>query len=224
VRPYKKNQSLGKRSQKLTLGEFRPFILAVLIVMLIATAVLSDKQESREPVRFSTKPVSSAEFEDKRFSSVDQITEAGEYLYIVPNNGDGFIQVYDLGGNYLHSLFFLERKNGLFQTASVGDTFYVEDQNHNVFVFCEGQFREYVKRDEAAKRFSTIPFVWKGFAQGYEIRKCDLWRVRDGEAVLVIPDLLHFNRASNVICLTALLGLGFFYLAASWFKRRRTNQ
>lgn len=215
---------LGKENQRVTLDEFRPILLAMMILLTIFSAIASEREKSREPVRRYFMPVSSEEFGDQRFTGVSQIVEAGEYLYILPDEHEGFIQVYDLAGNYQHSLFFTESMNGAFVMAYEDGLFYVQDETGNVYVFLNGEFQEYVKRETAEERFAHIGFVWRGSTPGYQFRGKDLWRISGGNEALVIHNLLSIDTQSASIVLTALLILGFFWLLAGFLKRRRTSQ
>ena len=214
---------LGKENQSVTLEEIRPFLLFLVIALMIAGPVLSDMERSREPVRFASKPVSSAEFGDRRFQFVDQIVEAGEYLYILPDEQEGFIQVYDLKGVYQHSLFFTEISNGVFVMAYEDGLFYVQNQTGDVYVFRDEEFREYVKRTTAKEQFAHIGFVWQGSTPGYKFRGNDLWRISDENEMLLIPDLVTFDTQAAVIVLSVLLCLGVFWKVVSYLKRRRIN-
>lgn len=215
---------LGKENQRVTLDEFRPVLIAIMILLAIFCLMSSETEMAKEPQRRYFEPVSSNEFEDRRFTDISQIVEAGDNLYILPNDHNGFIQVYDLKGNYRHSLFFTESMNGAFVMACENEAFYVQNQTGDVFVFQEGEFQEYVKRESAKERFAHIGFVWQGSTPGYVIRGNDLWRVSDGEEVLLIPDLLRVDTREVTVVLTALLALAFFWITASHLKHRRTRQ
>lgn len=214
---------LGKENQRMKLDEFRPVLLLLMILLGLYCVMPSEVEAAKEPQRRYFEPVSSEEFGDERFTGISQIVEAGAYLYILPNEHEGFIQVYDPAGNYQHSLFFTESMNGAFIMAYEDGTFYVQNQTGDVFVFQKGKFQEYVKREAAKDRFAHIGFVWQGSTPGYELRGSDLWRVSDGEEVLLIPDLLRIDTQEVMVVLAALSVIGFFCMAASYLKRRRTN-
>lgn len=224
MRPHKAEHTPGKPNHNLTRDEFRPYLLLLMFCVLIINVVTSERKQSREPIRFTDRPVFSTEFEDRKPYAFDQIIEAGEYLYVLPVNNNGFIQVYDLMGNYRHSLFFLEESKGVFTMAAEGDTFYVENQSGDVFVFRNGEFLEYVQRKQAKERFEHIEFVWQGSTPGYVIRGTDLWRVSaDGEE-LVMADFVPFDASFAVACITAFLSIGILWLVASWLKKKRVNR
>lgn len=215
---------LGKENQRVNLAEFRPVMLLAMFLLAMYCVISGELNAAKEPQRRYFEPVSSDEFGEVRFNSISQIVEAGDNLYILPNNHNGFIQVYDLTGSYRHSLFFTESMNGAFTMAYEDGIFYVQDQTGNVYVFLNGEFREYVKRETAKDRFAHIEFVWMGSTPGYQFRGKDLWRIADGQEALVIPALLSYDTQSATIALTVLLMLGSCWLLASILKRRRTNQ
>jgi hypothetical protein len=211
---------LGKRNQRVTMDEFRPFLIAMMILLAIYCVISSEMEADKEPQRRYFEPVSSKEFGTRRFTGISQIVEAGENLYILPNDHNGFIQVYDLNGNYRHSLFFTESMNGAFTMAYENGMFYVQDQTGNVYVFQEGEFKEYVKREKAQERFADIAFVWQSSTPGYELLGSDLWRVSEAKEVLVIDDLLRVDTRSMGVTVGVLLALAVFWLSANYLKRR----
>lgn len=224
MRPHKTVHTPGKPNRNFTLDEFRPFLLFLMLCILIINAVASERERSEEPVRFSNRPVFSTEFGDRKPYAVDQIIEAGEFLYVLPDDNDGFVQVYDLKGSYQHSLFFLEESKGAFTMAAEGDMFYVENQSGDVFVFRNGEFLEYVQRKQAKDRYDHIEFVWQGSTPGYVIRGTDLWRVSEDREELVMTDFVRFDASFAVACITAIVSIGTLWLVAGWIKRKRMNQ
>lgn len=224
MHPHKTKHTPGKADHDLAQDGFRSFLLFMMICIMTVGVVLSDKERAREPVRFSGRPVFSAEFEDKKPYTVDQIIEAGEYLYVLPNDTDGFVQVYDLKGSYQHSLFFPEESNGVFRMAAEGNAFYFRNQSSDVFVFRDGAFLEYVPWKLARERFAHIDFEGHGSSPGYEIRGTDLWRVLEDQEELVMADFVWFDASLALACMTALLCIGILSLAVGWLKRRRVNR
>lgn len=224
MRPYKAEHTPGKPNHNLTVDEFRPYLLFLLICIMIISVAKSDRERAWEPVRFASRPVYSTEFGDKKPYTIDQIMEAGEFLYVLPDDTDGFVQVYDLMGNYQHSLFFLEESKGVFTMAAEGDTFYVENKSGDVFVFRNGEFLEYVQRKQVKERFSHIELVWQESTPGYVIRGTDLWRVSEDGEELVMADFVRFDASFAVEILTAFGSIGALWLLAGWIKRRRMNK
>lgn len=214
---------LGKENQRVTLAEFRPVLLLAMILLALYCVISGELNAAKEPQRRYFEPVSSDEFGEVRFNSISQIVEAGDNLYILPNNHSGFIQVYDLTGSYHHSLFFTESMNGAFTMACEDGLFYVQDQTGNVYVFRDGEFQEYVNRETAKTRFAHIGFVWRDSSPEYQFRGKDLWRTADGKETLVIPDLISFDTQSATIALTVLLMLGSCWRLAGFLKGRRTS-
>lgn len=224
MHPHKTKHTPGKADQDLAQDGFRSFLLFMMICIMTVGVVLSDKERAREPVRFSGRPVFSAEFEDKKPYTVDQIIEAGEYLYVLPDDTDGFVQVYDLKGSYQHSLFFPEESNGVFRMAAEGNAFYFRNQSSDVFVFRDGAFLEYVPWKLARERFAHIDFEGHGSSPGYEIRGTDLWRVLEDQEELVMADFVRFDASFAVEFLTAFGSIGALWLLAGWIKRKRMNK
>ena len=224
MRQQKTEHTPGKRNHNLTLDELRPFLLFLMLCILLISAVTSERERSSEPVRFSNKPVFSTEFGDRKPYAIDQIIEAGEYLYVLPDDTAGFVQVYDLKGSYQHSLFFLEETKGVFRMAAEGDTFYFRNQSSDVFVFRNGEFIEYVQWKTARERFPHVDFERRSSTPGYVIRGTDLWRVSADREELVMADFVRFDASFVVQCITAIVSIGALWLVAGWIKRKRMNR
>lgn len=224
MRPAKKSQPIFQKNKNLTLDEFRPYLFFLMLCVLLISTAASDREHAREPVRFSSKPVYSTNFGDRKPRTIDQIMEAGDYLYVLPSRYDGFVQVYDLQGSYQHSLFFLEANNGAFMMACEDGLLYVQDQRGNVFVFRGNEFLEYVPRKLARDRFSLIKFEWESSTPGYVIRGTDLWRVSEDGEELVMADFVRFDASFAVGILTAFASIGILWLLAGWIKKKRMNR
>lgn len=213
---------LGKQNQRVTAEEFRPLIIAVLLAMLVFLQIKEVAEGPKAPMRVLGTPVSSTEFGDETFSTVYAVLEVGDFLYVMPSGSNGMLQVYDLNGNYQQSLFFEASGKGGFALGADGDVLYVEDINDNVYVFENGEFREFVKEKDAERRFAHIQFRHQGGTPGYEIRSGDLWRVSDGNEVLLISELTDYGMSAAWTLLSAVPPIGILWLTASYLKRRRT--
>lgn len=224
MRLHKTEHTPGKPNHNQTLDEFRPFLLFLMLCILIINTVASERERSGEPVRFASKPVFSTEFGERKPYAVDQIIEVGEFLYVLPDDTDGFVQVYDLKGNYQHTLFFLEEPNGAFRMAAEGDAFYFRNQSNDVFVFRNGEFMEYVPRKIARERFANIDFERQDSSPGYVIRGTDLWHVSEDREALVMADFVRFDASFAMECITAILSIGTLWLVAVWLKRKHMNR
>ena len=212
-----------KTNYKMTQDEFRPYLLFAMLCLMVVSVTLTARERAAEPVRFASKPVFSTDYAGKRANTVSQIIESGNYLYILPDDTKGFVQAYDLCGNYQHTLFFLEESNGVFTMAAEGNLFYVQNQSGDVYVFREGIFLEYVERKIAKDRFAYIGFVWQGSSPNYRIRGTDLYRIAGDKAELVIADIVRFNAQSATIILGTLVFIGMLWLFAYYLKRRRSG-
>ena len=223
MRQQKTEHTPGKPNHNFPLDELCPFILFLMLCILLISAVTSERERSSEPVRFSNKPVFSTEFGGRKPYAVAQIIEAGEYLYVLPSDHAGFVQVYDLKGSYQHSLFFLEEAKGVFRMAAEGDAFYFRNQSSDVFVFRNGEFIEYVQWKTARERFPHVDFERRSSTPGYVIRGTDLWRVSADREELVMADFVRFDVSFAVQCITAIVSIGALWLVAGWIKRKRMN-
>lgn len=221
MRPARKNPPEPKQHKYLTLDEFRPVLMVLVLLIWIQMSVAADRTAAREPVTLSNAPSYSSDFEDRKSYFIDTLVEFEDRIYILPNSGQGFVQVYDLLGTYQYSMFFLEHRNGGFFLGTDGEYLYVKDKRSNVFVFQNGQFLRYEKREHAEKRPAGL---WQS-TPGYEIRGRDLWRVSDDREALIIENLTASAAEDyDSIVLRYILPTGLLWIVGSWIKRRRLKK
>ena len=89
-------------------------ICAVLAALMLAYYLYSTSSHNAYPEAAYGKPAVSTEYPQMDIS-MEQVVEAGQYLYVLHHHSNGIVQVYDLGGTYLHTLFFYcHGKGGFF--------------------------------------------------------------------------------------------------------------
>ena len=210
---------IGEKNIRVTLDEFRPVLVAMLVLAVIFAFIKEGWNSAAEPVTLSNVPSYSTEFENERFYSVDTLVELGERIYILPGRGRGFVQVFDLDGTYQYSMFFLDHDNGGFSLGTDGEYVYVRDKRCNIYVFLNDAFLKYERREEAEERPAQI---WES-TPGYEIRGQDLWHASDGCEELVIQNLIASRTGEYIELLGYFLPIGILWLIASHLKRRRMS-
>ena len=199
-------------------------ILLLGIVFMVIFRPLDDTkgfphQKYGEPVIFSRES-------NMPHTSIDQIVEDGERLYILFDKFDGIVQVYDPDGNYQQTMSFYAHRNGAFSIAAEGDWFYVRDENHNLYTFRNGVFISFTERESAAGLTRDIDF--EANSPNYAVRRGSVWKLTGGEAVCVIrrplSAMLYQNHLLFYITIGCVAVIAGVKLYQTHQKRRRKAQ
>lgn len=162
------------------------YICAALCALLVCLALMyrSAQEAEQHPQPYYGIPaVWTAESEPESYV-IHQIAEDGTFLYILSDEHNGVVQVYDLDGTYLRTMAFFPNMNGAFRIAAQEDTLYVRDMKYNLYIFRGGVFAEFITRQNASAFLEGLDF--SGNAAGYEMRDGSVWRVGNGEDICVL--------------------------------------
>ena len=187
------------------------------VLLCLGWMYVRAREAERMPQPYPGVPaVCSAELEDY---VIHQMADDGTYLYILADEHNGIVHVFDLEGNYQHTLAFYAHLNGAFQIAAEEDTLYVRDKQNNLYLFRSGAFCEYLDRKDVPADLREMDFCQNSLS--YEIRDGSVWRVAGEEAVCVI----HRSGASAAYQRNTRLAAGLIVLVlfgvADMIRRRR---
>lgn len=183
------------------------YICAALCVLLVCLAVMyrSAREAERYPQPYyGVPPVWTAEPGDY---GIHQIADDGSFLYILSDEHNGVVLVFDRDETYLRTMAFYAHMNGVFRIAAETDTVYVRDMRQNLYVFRDGQFAEFQSKEKAAAILEKLDF--DGNDLGYEIRDGSLWRGENGEETCV----LHRPKSAAAYRRNVTLAAGTIVLA-----------
>lgn len=185
-------------------------LIGVFLVMAVMCSEFSDDTVSKPMYGIPTVYQKENEINTK---SIDQIVDDGQRVYLLLNDQDGIVQVYDTDGNYLHSMkFFHSQVNGVFRIAVYDDILYVSDQQENLYLFDDGDFVEFIPYTDGTKIRKSISF--ENNSDNYVLRNSKIWRVDGSNDVCIIDrpaasflyqDSLMFILGIGVIMVFAVL-------------------
>lgn len=150
-------------------------VFLALLSIIVLFSILSEDGPHNEGRPYG-KPHISTDYGSYTLKSVYQVCDDGQRIYILPNSQDGFIQVYDLDGNYLSTLMFYNHNNGGFAITIENSTLYVFDKLNNVYVFKEGIFSAFFTREEAETQLDNIDRFRLSNSNEYTFRAGSIWR------------------------------------------------
>lgn len=172
---------LSANRQKLIL-----LLVAFISIMLL---IRNNMQENSLPEKQYGIPVvieSYLRFDDTR---ITQILDDGNRMYVLVDSYRGYIQVFDLNGEYQYTLSFYHTLNGSFDMSINDNALYVRDSKHNIYVFHDGEFFAFIPKGDADLVFDGQDF--NASSKRYEIRMGSVWRIDLEKPICVIQRSLH---------------------------------
>ena len=132
-------------------------------------------KESKLPEKEYGIPKIITEFIKFDEKPITHIVDDGEYVYALVDSHDGYIQVYDFEGNYQKTISFYNSSiSGAFSISVVSNTLYVEDCNHNIYIFESGYFQEFVPYIKVTEQIEKI--TRSEYSGSFRLRHGSIWR------------------------------------------------
>lgn len=136
------------------------------------------------PAKTRGVPVKIEEYVDFSAYRIEKILDDGKRMYVLINDHEGYIQVFDLEGIYQYTLSFYNSGKGALTMAMEANNLYVIDRENNVYIFQDGDFVEFVEYNNANRQLQQLNR--NDFSKRYEIRLGSVWRIDGQEAICVI--------------------------------------
>ena len=195
------------------------YAVAVLLVALLFVGYLNySSPHSAYPEAYYGKPVVSKEYPQINLS-IEQVVEAGQYLYVLHHHSNGIVQVYDLSGTYQHTLFFYCHEKGGFSLAADDQFVYVQDMRNHVYVLTDGAFISFLERAEAERQLNDIDFRSGASSEGYEIRSNGVWRTTESGEQCIIESAVTNRYLAEFFLVVICAGFALVTL----FQNRKRN-
>lgn len=201
---------------------FRKFacclLCTLLLICLLTINYYPNWNQQTNPTLVYGTPVQFLEDLDIDAINIDQIADDDDYLYLLDAH-KGILRVFDLNGNYLYTLMFYDYVNGAFKLAVKNSCLYVSDPHGNVYVFAEGEFNQFIERDDAKKDLENVDF--EKSSTNYVIRSASVWKVCETGDICVIERSLSSIRYQRRIFIPIFVGLVFVFAFIRFFSGRR---
>ena len=208
----------GKRAPSIFKKTETIVICAVLAALMLAYYLYSTNSYNTYPEAAYGKPAVSTEYPQMDIS-MEQIVEAGQYLYVLHHHSNGIVQVYDLSGTYLHTLFFYCHGKGGFSLAADGQYVYVQDMRNNVYILADGEFESFLEKAEAEQRLQDIDFRSGASSANYEIRFDGIWRMEETGEQCIIESSANDRRTADSLFL--LVYAAFAVIMLYQYRKRK---
>ena len=208
----------GKRALSILIKAETIVICAVLAALMLAYYLYSTSSHNAYPEAAYGKPAVSTEY-PKMDISMEQVVEAGQYLYVLHHHSNGIVQVYDLGGTYLHTLFFYCHGKGGFSLAADGQYVYVQDMCNNAYILTGGEFDSFLEKADAEQRLQDIDFRSGASSANYEIRFNGIWRMEETGEQCIIESSANDRRTADSLFL--LVCVAFAVIILYQYRKRK---
>ncbi len=154
-------------------------ILVFLIVFILVTrliSILHPNHNAKLPQPSYGKPVLIDTYVNFNNKPISQILDDGTYMYVLADSHNGYVQVYDLNGQYQKTIS-LQRQSisGAFSIACQDGILYIRDDNHNIYKFEYGKFLEFVEDENVSGKLNHIQF--NGKSNRFKLRFGSIWRM-----------------------------------------------
>ena len=171
----------------------KKYLLRISLFLMIASTVCAPiiAAETDAPAPLYGQPVTDQSAININEIEMDQIADDGTYLYILDRH-DGYVYVFDLDGNYQHTLMFWDYMNGSFRIAVHEQNFYVSDPIGDIYCYQNGQFIAFLQREEADEIISSVDFECN--SENFEIRLGGIYRKGvDGDVCVIQRSAVRFS-------------------------------
>ena len=162
------------------------------------------------PAALYSRPTEFVRQEAPSFTWVAQIVHDEENIYLVPNDHEGIIEIYDTSGNYQKSLSVYTTLNGATQIAVKDGVFYVRGMQGDLYLYENGVFSGFYPYSEARELKRSINFDTSSTV--YYYRNGSVWKDGENGPECVIAGTLtpaqYVNyRALRFVSLAALVAV-----------------
>lgn len=184
------------------------FLGALVIISLLTSSSYSMWNQRNKPALAYGVPAEFIEDLNINTINIDQIVDDDSHLYLLDAH-EGVLRVFDLDGNYLHTRMFYDYANGAFKLAVKDRCLYVSDPHSNVYVFVEGEFSQFVERENAKNILGNIDF--EKSSTKYVIKTASVWEVCETGDICVIERPLYSVLWQRRNRIAIIVGLGFVF-------------
>ena len=184
--------------------------LAVLFILLYGMLQRYRESDQDIPADLDSRPTEFVRQEAPSFTWVAQIVHDEENIYLVPNDHEGIIEIYDTSGNYQKSLSVYTTLNGATQIAVKDGVFYVRGMQGDLYLYENGVFSGFYPYSEARELKRSINFDTSSTV--YYYRNGSVWKDGENGPECVIAGTLtpaqYVNyRALRFVSLAALVAV-----------------
>lgn len=144
-------------------------------------------------------PVVSRDHDNYRCTDITQMIADEAYLYVMSGH-KSILQVYTLEGTYVCTISVYNHNNGRAEIALKDDILLIKDKRHNLYLFSDGEFLEYIDQDDPAAIRWAVPFG--AYDSSYFVKNGSIRK--------------HTGKDESVCIVGAPSVLGFYHNATSW--------
>ena len=160
-----------------------------------------------------SRPTEFVRPEPPSFKWIAQIVHDDENIYLVPNDHEGIIEIYDTAGNYRKTLSVYTILNGATQIAVKDGIFYIRGMQGDLYLYENGVFSSFYPYTKAKELKQSIDF--EASSTVYYQKNGSVWKEGENGPECVIPGALtptqhlHYRilRVTTLVALAAVIFL-----------------
>jgi len=205
-------------------SKIKKILIPILIIWIFLNMAFGFGDDTKDfPNAIHGKPV---RFENASLmpnTGIQQVVADSERVYILYSSEVGVLQVYDLTGNYLHSLRLYKHMNGAFSMAVYDDKLYVRDYHADCYVFQDGEFVAFLRDEAADAILDIVPYEqFEKNSEGYTIKKGSVWHTAEQGAQCIVSRPAKSGIYQNHLNILLEFGvIAVFSIAAYVYKTKK---
>lgn len=174
---------LNKKNIKLSNCLLGLLIICILVTQLIN--ILHPDHKGKLPQPSYGKPVLIESYLNFNNKPISQIVDDGTYMYVLADRHNGYVQVYDLNGQYQKTISIQRQSiSGAFSIAFQDGILYIRDDNHNIYTFEHCDFLEFVEDEDVSGKLNHIQF--DGKSNRFKVRFGSIWRMNPPTPICLV--------------------------------------
>ena len=185
------------------------FVIFLIIILFLLFSKSGSNTET--PTAIQGSPEVFVNPIPESFRGYSQIVNDDHFIYMLPDDQKGLIEVYDLEGKYLKSIKVYDAdENGAMKIAVAGNTLYICDKYANLYLFDNGIFTSYIPYYKNKELRKSIDFEVN--STEYYQKNGSLWKGVGDERVCILEGTISSSQILiywilRIICMGALVAL-----------------
>ena len=187
--------------------------LAVLFILCYGALQSYIGPDQEIPSAMYSRPTEFVRPEPPSFKWIAQIVHDDENIFLVPNDHEGIVEIYDTSGNYRKTLSVYTTLNGATQIAVKDGIFYIRSKQGDLYLYENGVFSGFYSYTKTKELKQSIDF--EASSTVYYQKNGSVWKEGENGPECVIPGALtptqhlHYQilRVTSLVALAAVIVL-----------------
>lgn len=155
-------------------------------------------------------------------TGISQVVADEDQIYVLFGTY-GVVQAYTPEGDYLYSVSVYNHRNGRTEIMAKDGCLYIRDKHHNVYIFSEGKFLEFIDSNDTNDIHQSRKFGVSD--SNYTLKGSSIWRVSDDTCVLKRPGwlVIYQGNLNWLVKFFLMITVGFILYFPNSKKKQEKN-